>query len=530
MRRFSHGKALWVIVLVCVGGVVAGYMGDGGGAFYSFRSALFRALASASVPIISEYAPSVSPEPPYKTFREGDEYRVQIGARVFAVEIARTAESRSRGLSGRESIADDQGMLFLFENEDLHGFWMRDMKFPIDIVWIRQGRVADIKENVPVPTADASAQELPVYRPSDPADMVLEVAAGAGARFGIKKGDEAHFALNDQGGTEKKDVSLSSDVVKKAGTYFIETLKGRDFQGSDLAIEKRLEENSAYRKFLVSYRAGDRTLTGVINIPLSIPPEGGFPVIILNHGLIDPALYFSGRGSRREQDFFARAGYVTFHPDYRGYGSSPSPDDITLLYRKGIFAEGNSTPKQKERTTTLHHDFYASYAEDTLAAVHAIKNAAWPPVNKDTIGMWGHSMGGGIAARIAVVSPDIKAYVLFASVSADAEDNFYELTEEEVDWLHNTYGEAGSDVYKKISPLAYFKDIAAPIQIHHGTADKDVPVEFSQKMYNELSRLGKKVEFYTYPGQKHEFIEAWPIAAERALQFFDWYVKSVDKS
>jgi dipeptidyl aminopeptidase/acylaminoacyl peptidase len=134
-------------------------------------------------------------------------------------------------------------------------------------------------------------------------------------------------------------------------------------------------------------------------------------------------------------------------------------------------------------------------------------------------------MGGGIAARVMVLRPEIRAIVLFAPISADAEDNFYELSKEEVAWLHATYGLSGSETYKKISPLNYFSDVSAPVQLHHGTKDADVPLVFSERMFSMLTTLGKRAEFYVYPGEAHEFIAAWPVAAERALQFFDTYVK-----
>ena len=140
--------------------------------------------------------------------------------------------------------------------------------------------------------------------------------------------------------------------------------------------------------------------------------------------------------------------------------------------------------------------------------------------------MWGHSMGGGIAARIMVLRPEVRAYVLFAPISADVEDNFYELKKSEVAWLHATYGPAGAAGYRMMSPLTYFKDVAGPVQLHHGTADKDVPIAFSEKMYEALTKYGKKTEFFTYQGESHEFGEAWIVAVERAAQFFDKYVKN----
>ena len=140
--------------------------------------------------------------------------------------------------------------------------------------------------------------------------------------------------------------------------------------------------------------------------------------------------------------------------------------------------------------------------------------------------MWGHSMGGGIAGRVMVLRPDIKAFALFAPISADVEDNFYELKSEEVEWLHHTYGEASSTAYRAMSPIDYFGDVSAPVQLHHGTADTAVSIGFSEKMFAALNRSGKTAEFFRYLGEPHEFAGDWQLAADRTLEFFDRYVKN----
>ena len=240
-----------------------------------------------------------------------------------------------------------------------------------------------------------------------------------------------------------------------------------------------------------------------MNVPEGEAPAGGFPVLTLNHGLIPPEIYFSGRGSKREQDFFARNGYVTIHPDYRFHGLEP---------------EANKSVNDPSPRGLAHHDFYAGYTEDVLALLAALKEYDSSFLDLSRIGMWGHSMGGGIAARFMTLNKDVRAYVLFAPLSADVEDNFYELSESEVGWLRKTYGAEGSRVYNRISPLTYFEDVAAPVQLHHGSADDDVPLVFSERMFNSLRSNGKKVEFFVYPGEGHEFGDTWSLAAERALQ------------
>jgi hypothetical protein len=103
-----------------------------------------------------------------------------------SVDIVDTPALRARGLSGRPGLAPEQGMLFLFEAPRIQSFWMKDMRFEIDILWIRDGRIVSITPDVPLP---ASPRELPQYRSPVPCDVVLEVRAGAARRWGLLLGD-----------------------------------------------------------------------------------------------------------------------------------------------------------------------------------------------------------------------------------------------------------------------------------------------------------------------------------------------------
>ncbi len=453
--------------------------------------------------------------------------RVEINGVSILAELALDPQSRVRGLAGRENLPEYGGMIFVFKEPGRHAIWMRGMKMPLDIFWIKNGRVVDLEERVPEPALGVSDVLLPIYRPDAPADYVFETRAGFAGKHDVRIGDEVEIFWRDAllsapedniGETFIEERSASSGPSSAdyslGAEYFIETLRDETAQGKDFRIEKELEgETAAYRKFLVSYLSGNLKVTGVMNVPKGRSPAGGWPVIILNHGLIPPEIYFSGRGSRREQDFFAKNGYVTIHPDYRYHATSPE---------EAFPRELDSSPRG-----TAPHDFYVGYTRDVINLLAAIKDLRSGLLDVSRIGMWGHSMGGGIASRVAVLRPEVRAYVLFAPLSARVEDNFYELPRQELGRLAEIYGlgEEARRIYDRISPLNYFSSIQAPIQLHHGTADKDVPIDFSERVFNTLQALDKRAEFFKYAGEGHEFGEAWQVAAERALQFFDRYVK-----
>lgn len=113
--------------------------------------------------------------------------QVTIGSAHVDAELALGAVSRARGLSGRESLAIGEGMLFSFGSAGYHSFWMHGMQFPIDIVWMRDGLVVGVTPNVD-PQIGAQVWQLDTYAPPEPAEEVLEVPAGYAAANGIVPG------------------------------------------------------------------------------------------------------------------------------------------------------------------------------------------------------------------------------------------------------------------------------------------------------------------------------------------------------
>jgi uncharacterized membrane protein (UPF0127 family) len=112
----------------------------------------------------------------------------------LTVDVADTGALRQKGLGGRDTLASNSGMLFVFPQEGVQTFWMKGMKFPLDFIWIRNQKVVDVTKNVPIlPTEqqnkNVTCGDIPCYNSSEPVTQVLEVNAGFIDGHGIKIGD-----------------------------------------------------------------------------------------------------------------------------------------------------------------------------------------------------------------------------------------------------------------------------------------------------------------------------------------------------
>src|SRR5919108_4981459 len=168
-------------------------------------------------------------------------------------------------------------------------------------------------------------------------------------------------------------------------------LMRRTYDGRDLRTISVLARNGAYTRYAIRFRSGRLRISGIMNVPAG---RGPFPVVILNHGYIDPDIYTAGRGLAREQDYLARRGYVALHVDYRNHAQSDDDPNYELNLRLG-------------------------YTEDVINAVYPVKESSLPYLDGDRVGMLGRSMGGGVTFNALVVQPElVKAAVVYAPVSA----------------------------------------------------------------------------------------------------------------
>jgi uncharacterized membrane protein (UPF0127 family) len=106
------------------------------------------------------------------------------------VEISDTNSKREKGLSGRSSLDEGKGMLFIFPQKEVTArFWMKDMLIPIDIIWIKNGKIIQIDKNAQPPVKGTPDNKLQLYTTKEPVNYVLEVPAGYSDKSGFSAGD-----------------------------------------------------------------------------------------------------------------------------------------------------------------------------------------------------------------------------------------------------------------------------------------------------------------------------------------------------
>ena len=120
---------------------------------------------------------------------------IRIGNTTYVVDLAVAASDRARGLSGRPTLEADRAMLFVYDEDEPRTFWMPDMHFPLDMVWIRSDcTVAGVTADVPNPPLDTPRGELPRYPSNEPVRFILEINAGQAETHRIFPGGHVEFA------------------------------------------------------------------------------------------------------------------------------------------------------------------------------------------------------------------------------------------------------------------------------------------------------------------------------------------------
>lgn len=282
--------------------------------------------------------------------------------------------------------------------------------------------------------------------------------------------------------------------------FTVDGLSARSYGDGELRIEETLNVTNAFTRTLITFPSDDLTIYGFMNTPQG---QGPFPVVLVLHGYVDPSIYSTLTYTTRYADALARAGYLVIHPNFRNWPPSDS---------------GPS-------------EFRTGQAVDVLHLIGLIQKQGGQPgplaqADPQRIGLWGHSMGGGITQRVITVSDDVDAAVLYGAMSGDEA-----LNHQRILWFTN--GANGlweqappDDALQRISPINYLERVAAAVSIHHGDRDDQVPPAWSDDLCQRLNALEKSVECFTYPGQPHTFVgDGDQLFMQRVQEFFDRELK-----
>ncbi len=322
--------------------------------------------------------------------------------------------------------------------------------------------------------------------------------------------------------------------------YTIAGLRAHEYRGGKITVGEKMLETDVYTRYRIAYPSDGLTITGVMQVPKT--GDEPFPVIVMNHGFFNRGSYVSGDGTDRAAEFLNRRGYLTLSPDYRSWGGSDTGYSL----------------------------FYSGLVIDVINLLDAVPSL--PQADPERIGMWGHSMGGGVTLKVLTIEPAlrlrapstssgalrsgrIKAAVLYSTVSADDADiidrwgpgcigdiasgeKLYGCNSSDIlpldlpPGLIQAYKEAARDaeLLEQVAALHHLDDVTAPVQIHYGAEDgqfiSGTPPEWSRKTYEGFIAAGKQAELFAYEGEGHSFLaDQWWAFMERSARFFDEHVK-----
>jgi dipeptidyl aminopeptidase/acylaminoacyl peptidase len=323
--------------------------------------------------------------------------------------------------------------------------------------------------------------------------------------------------------------------------YTIAGLREHDYQSGAVTVLGVIEETKDFISYLIEYPSDGLNIRGVMQIPTRGEPP--YPVIVMNHGWFSRTVFRSGDGTARAAEHLNIHGYLTLASDYRTWGTS---DFGPSLFTSGL-------------------------AIDVVNLLKAIPSI--PEADPKRVGMWGHSMGGGVTMKVLTIiggndtlpGINVRAAALYSTVSADQADVLERWGlgcygdvfdgESRTDCnstdvipldasssfsaglpaeLLAAYSKAAGDpeTMRLISPIYHLEYVSAPVQIHYGTWDGDelsgTPPEWSIKLFEAFLDAGKSAKLVAYEGQRHSFInEEWYQFMETVATFFDNNVKNL---
>ncbi|MBX4206113.1 prolyl oligopeptidase family serine peptidase [Candidatus Microgenomates bacterium] len=286
---------------------------------------------------------------------------------------------------------------------------------------------------------------------------------------------------------------INKIISRPFDAYTIEKLSSKAYPSGKLNLNS---DNSTFSfEFQPNPESKSvKTTTGTITIP---ERTGKLPLVLMIRGYVDQEIYTPGIGTKHAAEVFNKNGYITIAPDFLGYaGSSPNAENVF-------------ESRFQTYTTIL----------SILNSLDQIEK--WDGKN---LFIWAHSNGGQIALTSLEITRKSIPTTLWTPVSKPFPYNVLYYTDEADDKGKLVRRELAKfeDIYDtdKYSIDNYYSNIVAPIQLHQGTVDDAVPVEWSRRLNKTLKALDKDINYFEYSGSDHNLQPAWNTVIQRDLEFF----------
>jgi dipeptidyl aminopeptidase/acylaminoacyl peptidase len=302
--------------------------------------------------------------------------------------------------------------------------------------------------------------------------------------------------------------------IKPLEKYSIDNLAIKDIQAAQFSVGREITEDGSdynsyifYLKFDPTLSGGEeKNVSGVLNVPKGTGP---FPLVFLIRGYVDQTIYTSGIGTKNAAGYFAEDGYATVSPDFLGYAESDT--------------EAGNIFESRFQTYTTALTLLKTIEE---GSVKLENNNIW---DRKNLFIWAHSNGGQIALTLLAATQENIPTTLWAPVTKPFPYSVLYYTDESVDggkFIRRELAKFENDYdVDKFSFTNYLHNVNASIELHQGTADDAVPVEWSSSFVNKLKKLDKDIQIYKYPGADHNLRPSWDTAIEQSLGFFDENIK-----
>lgn len=317
--------------------------------------------------------------------------------------------------------------------------------------------------------------------------------------------------------------TVAKIIPKPLESYTIEHLSNMTYPKGSFTLKETLPNTDGFiaQTFSFSFQPNPdkketKQTTGLINIP----DQGGtFPIVIMIRGFVDQKIYQTGMGTKRAGEYFAEKGYITIAPDFLGYAGSDT--------------ESGNIFETRFQTYTTVLALLETVKDNTRISTLTDK---WDGEN---IFIWAHSNGGQVALTTLAITAESIPTTMWAPVTKLFPYSILYYTDESADEGKLIRRELAKfeELYDvgNYSFTKYISNITAPMQIHQGSADDAIPLEWTRgfvknikKHYSNIEDNPPTVEYYEYPGADHNLQPGWNTVVERNIEFFRTNLKKIN--